>query len=94
MPQRNRPAPHSDLTAREQQVLALIATLASNRAIATALGCSVKTVEFHVSNIFRKTSTASRLELVVKLLGAGTAANAPDGDAAGGGAAGGKPTRD
>jgi DNA-binding CsgD family transcriptional regulator len=76
MQDRARPSPNSELTAREKQVLALVTALASNRAIATTLGCSVKTVEFHVSNILRKTNTTSRLELVVKLLGEGRVANA------------------
>ncbi len=61
-------APNEPLTLRETEVLAHLVKLASNQAIALELGCSVKTVEFHVSNILRKTKTASRMELVVKVL--------------------------
>lgn len=48
------------LTARESQVLALIATGKTNRAIAQALEISEKTVARHVSNIFTKLSLSSR----------------------------------
>jgi DNA-binding NarL/FixJ family response regulator len=48
------------LTAREREVLALIATGKTNRAIADALGLSEKTVARHVSNIFLKMDVTSR----------------------------------
>jgi DNA-binding NarL/FixJ family response regulator len=48
------------LTARETEVLALIATGKTNRAIAQALEISEKTVARHVSNIFTKLSLSSR----------------------------------
>lgn len=51
-------------TARECDVLALILLRATNRRIAEKLACSLKTVEFHVSNILRKTGVASRAELM------------------------------
>lgn len=62
--------PKTDLTKGEQRVLdALLARpLDSNQAIADALGCTVSNVEFHLSNILRKTKTASRMELVMKML--------------------------
>jgi DNA-binding CsgD family transcriptional regulator len=43
--------------------------LDSNQALALSLGCTVKNVEFHMSNILRKTGAASRMELVMKFLG-------------------------
>lgn len=43
-----------DLTARERDVLGLIAEGRSNRAIAAALAIGEKTVETHVANIFSK----------------------------------------
>ncbi|MBI4920467.1 MAG: helix-turn-helix transcriptional regulator [Devosia nanyangense] len=61
------------LTARELQVLALVATGETNKGIARTLGLSEKTVDRHVSNIFGKldvssraaaTATAIRLDLV------------------------------
>jgi DNA-binding CsgD family transcriptional regulator len=48
------------LTAREVEVLRLIATGKTNRAIATSLGISEKTVARHVSNIFMKLGVSSR----------------------------------
>lgn len=58
----------SGLTPRESEVVQLILNQSSNLAISLELNCSVKTVEFHVSNIFRKTHTSSRLELVMKIM--------------------------
>jgi len=48
------------LTAREVQVLSLIATGKTNRAIATELVISEKTVASHVSHIFTKLNLTSR----------------------------------
>jgi DNA-binding NarL/FixJ family response regulator len=38
--------------------LLLASPLHSNQALADTLGCTVKNVEFHMSNILRKTNTA------------------------------------
>jgi DNA-binding CsgD family transcriptional regulator len=51
--------PHG-LTAREQQVLRLVATGKTNKAIAAELFLSEKTVDRHVSNIFDKLNVPSR----------------------------------
>jgi DNA-binding CsgD family transcriptional regulator len=48
------------LTARELQVIKLIAAGRTNRAIAAALAISERTVDRHVSNIFTKLDLASR----------------------------------
>jgi DNA-binding NarL/FixJ family response regulator len=48
------------LTARELQVLRLLATGKTNRAIATDLVLAEKTVHRHVSNIFTKLEVSSR----------------------------------
>jgi DNA-binding CsgD family transcriptional regulator len=48
------------LTARELEVLALVATGKTNRAIADALGLSEKTVARHLSNMFVKLGLSSR----------------------------------
>lgn len=53
-------APDEPLTEREREVLRLIASGKTNRAIATALGISEKTVARHVSNIFLKLDLSSR----------------------------------
>src|SRR5262249_2361980 len=52
--------PAAGLTGRELQVLRLIGTGGTNRAIAEALGLSEKTVARHVSNIFNKIDVPSR----------------------------------
>jgi DNA-binding NarL/FixJ family response regulator len=54
--------PHSTagLTARELEVLRLVATGRTNRAIADALKLSEKTVARHISNIFNKLDVPSR----------------------------------
>ncbi len=60
--------PKTELSPRETQVAEYLLKGASNEAISLELDRSIKTVEFHVSNILRKTGTASRLDLVVKTL--------------------------
>jgi DNA-binding CsgD family transcriptional regulator len=50
----------SGLTARETQVLRLLAQGATNRSIGAALGLSERTVDRHVSNIFAKLNVSSR----------------------------------
>jgi DNA-binding CsgD family transcriptional regulator len=49
------------LTAREIQVLRLVARGATNRSIGTALGLSERTVDRHVSNILGKLGVSSRV---------------------------------
>jgi DNA-binding CsgD family transcriptional regulator len=56
------PGPEPELTAREAQVLACLGDGMSNKQIARSLGISVRTVTVHVSNLLRKTGTASRTE--------------------------------
>jgi DNA-binding NarL/FixJ family response regulator len=48
------------LTARELEVLRLLATGTTNRVIAGELFVTVKTVDRHVSNIFTKLGVSSR----------------------------------
>jgi DNA-binding NarL/FixJ family response regulator len=50
----------SGLTARELQVLRLVAQGATNRAIGSSLDLSERTVDRHVSNIFAKLGVSSR----------------------------------
>jgi DNA-binding NarL/FixJ family response regulator len=52
------------LTARESQVLQLLAQGLANKQIAVALGISEHTVKFHVSAIYAKLGAASRTEAV------------------------------
>lgn len=69
-------APRSDpafpsLTAREREVLDLIAAGLGNATIASKLGVSPNTIANHVSNIFAKLQVASRPEAIIKARDAG-----------------------
>ncbi len=69
--QRPSPAPPSrdDLTARECEVLSLLADGASNRHIARSLGISLKTVQNHVSRILDKLQAADRTQAALRARG-------------------------
>ena len=62
--------PHRDdappLTAREQEVLALMAEGASNRTIAEALGISLHTAKFHVGQVIDKLDATGRTDAVAQ----------------------------
>ncbi len=66
--------PTAELTAREQEVLACLAAGMSNQQIASSLGISVRTVTVHVSNLLRKTGSASRTEAALWAVRHGLAA--------------------
>lgn len=57
--------PTSRLTERETQLLALLLNGKCNKEIASALGITVRTVRFHVSNILAKYQVENRLALLV-----------------------------
>lgn len=65
-----RPGPRRDgaLTAREEQVLELLASGLSNREISKRLFLSVKTVEHHVSRVLAKLGLKSRTEAAAALV--------------------------
>jgi DNA-binding NarL/FixJ family response regulator/signal transduction histidine kinase len=52
------------LTAREREVLGLVAEGLRNKEIAARLGASEKTVQFHIANLFGKLGAQSRTEAV------------------------------
>ena len=54
------------LTAREAEVLALLAEGASNKTIARRLGISVHTAKFHVATLLDKLDAAGRTDAVVQ----------------------------
>ncbi|TCB94423.1 helix-turn-helix transcriptional regulator [Micromonospora zingiberis] len=58
------PAPvlRAELTGREMEVLDCLVAGMSNKQVARVLGISVRTVTVHVSNLLRKTGSASRTE--------------------------------
>lgn len=60
-----RPA-HTPLTARETEVLAMLAEGLGNKIIAGRLGISENTVKFHVSSIMDKLEAGSRTEAVAR----------------------------
>jgi DNA-binding NarL/FixJ family response regulator len=60
----NAPSSPSLFTQRESEILHHVANGFTNPEIATALGISIKTVQFHLQSIFRKTNTSSRTEAV------------------------------
>lgn len=55
------------LSKRESEVVKLLLQGKSNKLIASSLGISERTVEFHLKNIYAKSQVSSRMELVLKL---------------------------
>ncbi|MFE2216594.1 ATP-binding protein [Streptomyces canus] len=60
----SRAGNRSDLTRQERKVAHLAARGLTNREVAARLFLSVKTVEFHLANVYRKWGVRSRTELV------------------------------
>jgi two-component system, NarL family, response regulator NreC len=59
-----RGAVTADITAREREVLTLVAWGHTNKEIASILGITVKTVESHKANAMEKLEIATRADLV------------------------------
>jgi DNA-binding CsgD family transcriptional regulator len=66
-------AAYVQLSKREKEVLKLVLQGRSNKQIAMSLGITVRTVEFHLKNIYARFEVSSRIELILK---PGTAAAA------------------
>jgi len=66
--------PFPDLTSRERDILALMATGANNTMIAARLGLTEKTVRNNVSNVFAKLRVADRAAAVARARDAGLGA--------------------
>jgi DNA-binding CsgD family transcriptional regulator len=64
--------PHEHLTPRETQIALAVAEGHSNKEIAAALFLTPKTVECHLTRIYRKTGVRSRTELVRRFTSAHT----------------------
>ena len=58
---------HNHLSNREQEVVKLLLQGKSNKLIASALGISDRTVEFHLRRIYAKYQVNSRVELILRL---------------------------
>ncbi|MGF1546027.1 MAG: response regulator transcription factor [Thiotrichales bacterium] len=54
----------ANLTEREREVLTLIINHSSNKAMAAALGISIKTVEFHRARVMEKMHAESLIDLI------------------------------
>ncbi len=64
-------SPTEPLTAREKEVLQLMAEGRANKQIALSLGISEHTVKFHLSSLYAKLNVSSRTEAVRTGLGLG-----------------------
>jgi len=62
--------PHAPLTARQLEILRLIARGLTNAAIAERLVVTEGTIKFHVRKILAKTNSTNRTEAVARVLGA------------------------
>jgi DNA-binding NarL/FixJ family response regulator len=60
----HRPAPVATLTARQRDILRLLLQGLDNQSVAQQLSLSVKTVENHLTRLYRQLSVKSRLEAV------------------------------
>lgn len=63
----------NDLSEREIETIKLITSGYTNKEIASALGISSHTVQFHVLNIARKMGVTKRVEIAVKAVRSGLA---------------------
>lgn len=61
------PGRQAVLTPRQRQILELVSAGKTSKEIASSIGVSVKTVEFHRTNLLRKFEVDSTAELVAKL---------------------------
>jgi len=59
--------PDVQLSKREKEVLKLVLQGKSNKQIALSLAIAVRTVEFHLKNVYAKFQVSSRIELILKL---------------------------
>jgi len=66
------------LTVRERQVVRLVAEGLANKAIASSLGVSSRTVEGHLNHVFAKLEITSRTELVRYAIANDLVSNSPD----------------
>jgi DNA-binding CsgD family transcriptional regulator len=67
---RRNPTTNEQLTPQELQIALLVADGLKNRDVGARLFLSIKTVEFHLTRIFRKLQIHSRSELVRRMVGA------------------------
>jgi DNA-binding NarL/FixJ family response regulator len=63
--------PVEELSDREMEVLQLLATGSTNKAIAVQLGISDRTVQGHIAHIFGKMNVSNRTEAVIRAVSIG-----------------------
>jgi DNA-binding CsgD family transcriptional regulator len=63
-------AQDTQLSEREKEVVNLLLQGKSNKQIALSLNISIRTVEFHLKNVYAKFQVSSRVELILKLVNA------------------------
>jgi len=68
MSRRQENQPLQEMTAREREVLALVAAGLSNKLIADRLGISDHTAKFHVNGVMMKLGASTRTEAVVEAM--------------------------
>ncbi|HET7373957.1 MAG TPA: response regulator transcription factor [Gemmatimonadaceae bacterium] len=66
---------HAELTPRERELAALVASGLRNREIASRLGISEGTAKLHLYNVYKKLGVANRVELAIRMQGSQSAAN-------------------
>ncbi|MGZ8228905.1 MAG: response regulator [Burkholderiales bacterium] len=75
-----QPAERERLSAREREILVLLARGASNKEIARELALADSTVKIHVQNILRKLNLSSRVQAAVYAVESGIAPRAKSAD--------------
>jgi DNA-binding NarL/FixJ family response regulator len=66
--EKEQPAPKNHLTAREREVLQLLAEGKTSKEVAAALNLSVKTADTHRTNIMRKLDLHSVADVILYAL--------------------------
>lgn len=64
-PAESKPLPHEELTEREMEVLQLIAQGKSNQEVADELFIGIKTVKYHLTNLFSKLGVEDRTQAAI-----------------------------
>jgi NarL family two-component system response regulator LiaR len=64
-PAQTAPLPHEELTEREMEVLQLIAQGKSNQEVADELFIGIKTVKYHLTNLFSKLGVEDRTQAAI-----------------------------
>jgi two-component system NarL family response regulator len=72
------PSPNSPLSARQQQILTLVAQGQSYKQVADAIGIAERTVKYHMAEILERLHLANRSQVIAYAARAGLARKGPD----------------